>query len=281
MTKFKKLVRNIKAIGISLFVVFLINCYFSELYAGEVIKIGGCGSSLGAMKLIALAFEKKYPDIKVTVLSSLGSLGGVKAVSKNGVDIGITGRKFNKEEAKLGLQAIEYAKTPIIFIVNKNVKLSNITQTDVINIFKGNTKNWTDGEKIRPILRQPSESNAIIIRNISPEISNAMDIAMSREWRIMALTDQETVDLVEKTPGAFSFSTLTQIISEKRNVNILSYNGISPLLNGKVNTLYPIYKTHYMIVKPGYPDTVRKFILFVKSSEGRKILTETGNLVID
>ncbi len=281
MTKLKNLMRNIKLKGISLFIIFLINCFFVELSAGETIKIGGCGSSLGTMKLIASAFEKKNPGIKVAVLSSLGSLGGVKAVSKGGIDIGITGRKFNKDEAKLGLLAIEYAKTPVIFIVNKNINLSNITHQDVVRIFNGTTKNWDDGEKIRPILRQPSESNAIIIRNISPEISNAMDIAMSCEWRIIALTDQETVDLVEKTPGAFSFSTLTQIISEKRNVNILNYNGISPLSNRKVNTLYPIFKTHYMILKPGYSETVRKFILFVKSSEGKKILTETGNLVID
>lgn len=270
-----------RLLKISLSVIILINCFHGNLSAEETIKIGGCGSSLGTMKIIASSFEKKYPEIKVNVLSSLGSIGGVKAVVKSGIDIGITGRPLNKEELKFNLNVIEYAKTPLVFITRKNIPVSNVNDTDIVKIFNGTAKRWDDGELIRPILRQPSESNAIIIRKISPEISKAMDIAMSREWRIVALTDQETVDLVEKTPGAFSFSTLTQIISEKRNVKVLNYNGSLPLLNGKVNVSYPIFKTHYIITKPKISDAVKKFLMFLKSSEGRKILLETGNIIKD
>lgn len=262
-----------------LFIVFLINCFYMNAYADETIKIGGCGSSLGAMKFLASAFEKKHPEIKVTVLSSLGSLGGIKAVSKGGIDIGIIGRPLNKNEAKPGLNIIEYAKTPLIFITNKEIPVSNINDSELIKIFNGNITKWQNGEKIRLILRQPSESNAIIVRSISDELSKAMDVAMSREWRIVALTDQETVDFVEKTPGALSFSTLTQIISEKRNVNVLNYNGIPPLLNGRVNFSYPIFKTHYMLTRPESSNAVKKFIRFVQSPEGEKILITTGNLV--
>jgi phosphate transport system substrate-binding protein len=252
----------------------------SHVYAEEVIKIGGAGSTLGSMKLLTAAFEKAHPGVKVFVLPSLGSIGGIKAVSKGAIDIGLVGRPLNAEEHKLGLSVIEYAKTPLVFVTREDIGSSNITTQEIIRIFKGEMQTWPNGERIRTILRQPTESNAITVREISLEISKAMDIAMSRPWRVVALTDQETADLVEKTPGALSFCTLTQIVSEKRHMTILSYNGIPPIVNNLVNKDYPVSKNHAMVIKAKPSPLVKQFIDFVKSPEGKKILEKTGNVQI-
>lgn len=248
--------------------------------AGETLKIGGAGSALGSMKSLAAAFETSRPGIKVTVLPSLGSIGGIKAVSKGAIDIGLVGRPLTKDELKLKLTLIEYAKTPLVFVTKKNIGVSNITTQEIIRIFNGEMQTWPNGERIRPILRQPAESNAITVREISSAVSNAMDIAMSRPWRVVALTDQETADLVEKTPGSFGFCTLTQIIAENRHMTILAYNSIPPMLNNRVNAEYPISKNHAMVIKAHPSTLVKQFIDFVKSPEGRKILEKTGNAQI-
>lgn len=254
--------------------------FCSTVLAGEEIKIGGAGSALGSMKMLGAAFEKKHPGVKVVVLPSLGSIGGVKAVSKGALDIGITGRPLNDEERKLGLSVSEYSKTPIVFVTKKNITVSDIGTQELIKIYKGDTQTWPDGERIRLILRQPVESNAIIIKKISPEMSNAMDIALSRSWRVVALTDQETADMIEKTPGAFGFCTLTQIISEKRDLKILSYNGQPPIVKNRVNEAYPLFKSHSMIIKKETPATVKRFIDFTRSLEGERLLKESGNSMI-
>jgi len=254
--------------------------FCSGVLAGEEIKIGGAGSALGSMKLLAAGFEKKYPGVKVVVLSSLGSIGGIKAVSKGALDIGIIGRPLNDEERKLGLSVIEYSKTPLIFITKKNINVSDLSTQELIKIFKGDTQTWPDGERIRLILRQPAESNAIVVRKISPEMSKAMDIAMSRTWRVVALTDQETTDIIEKTPGAFGFCTLTQIISEKRDLKMLSYNGQPPMIKKRVNESYPLFKSHAMVIKKEPSAIVKRFIDFTRSLEGERILRESGNAMI-
>lgn len=254
--------------------------FHETVFAEEVLKIGGAGSALGSMKSLAAAFEKAHPGVKVVVLPSLGSIGGIKAVSKGAIDIGLVGRPLNAEERKLGLIIIEYAKTPLVFVTKKDIGASNLTTQEIIRILKGEMQTWPNGERIRPILRQPAESNAITVREISPEISKAMDIAMSRPWRVVALTDQEAADLVEKTPGAFSFCTLTQIVSENRHMTILSYNGIPPIVNNLVNKDYPVSKNHTMVIKAKPSPLVKQFIDFVKSPEGKKILGKTGNAQI-
>jgi len=254
--------------------------FCSGVLAGEEIKIGGAGSALGSMKLLAAGFEKKYPGVKVVVLSSLGSIGGIKAVSKGALDIGIIGRPLNDEERKLGLSVIEYSKTPLIFITKKNINVSDLSTQELIKIFKGDTQTWPDGERIRLILRQPAESNAIVVKEISTEMSKAMDIAMSRPWRVVALTDQETTDIIEKTPGAFGFCTLTQIISEKRDLKMLSYNGQPPMIKNRVNESYPLFKSHAMVMKKEPSAIAKRFIDFARSPDGERILRESGNAMI-
>jgi len=252
----------------------------TSVFAAEEIKIGGAGSALGSMKMLAAAFEKKRPGVKVVVLPSLGSVGGIKAVSKGALDIGVIGRPLDDEERKLGLSVIEYSKTPIIFVTKKNITVSDISTQELVKIYKGATQTWPNGERIRLILRQPAESNAIVVKNISPEMSNAMDIAMSRQWRIVALTDQETADMIEKTHGALGFCTLTQIISEKRDLKILSYNGQPPMVKNRVNEAYPIVKSHAMIIKKEPTAAVKRFIDFIRSPEAERILQESGNSMI-
>jgi phosphate transport system substrate-binding protein len=252
----------------------------SHVYAEEVIRIGGAGSTLGSMKLLAAAFEKKHPGIRAIVLPSIGSIGGIAAVSKGGINIGLIGRPLEGKELRFGLSVIEYSRTPLVFITREDINVSNLSTREIINILRGDTTTWPNGERIRLILRQPTESNAISVREISPEMSKAMDIAMSRPWRVIALTDQETTSLVEKTPGAFGFCSLAQLVFEKREIRALSYNGINPISKNSVNDLYPIFKTHAMLTKPNPSLKVKQFIDFVKSPEGRKILEESGNSAI-
>ncbi|MBI5099251.1 MAG: substrate-binding domain-containing protein [Nitrospirae bacterium] len=260
----------------------VITCFLlqSSVHAAEVLKIGGVGSAIGSMKLLAAAFEKLHQDSKIEVLSSLGSSGGIKAVSKGAIDIGIAGRPMTDEERNLGLSVIEYAKTPLIFTTGKDVKISGLSSEEIIKIYKGETLTWPDGKRIRIILRPISDSETMILKTLSPEIGKAVEGALSSGGMKVAVTAQEAADMLEKIPGTFGFSTLTLIISENRSLNILSFNGVTPGVKTLRDGSYPFLELYYMITKPEPSALVRKFTDFVHSPEGRKILEESGNLAV-
>jgi phosphate transport system substrate-binding protein len=246
----------------------------------EEIKIGGSGSALGLMRMLGTAFEKAHPGMKVEVLPSLGSSGGIKALGKGAIDIGLSGRPLKDEELKLGLKVIKYAKTPFIFVANNDVKVANLTTRDIVKIYNGETKTWADGKRVRLVLRSAYESDTVTVKSISPDMSAAVDDALSRKGMLIAMTDQESADLTEKTEGAFGISTLTLIISEKRKVKILSYNSVIPSVESLLGGAYPLSKSLYMVTKSVQSHSVREFVAFVTSPEGIRILEKGGCLAI-
>jgi phosphate transport system substrate-binding protein len=246
----------------------------------EVLKMGGTGCALGTMDLVGRAFQKSHPGIKVVVITqSLGSSGGIKAVSKGAIDIGLSARALKDEEIKLGLSLIEYARTPFILVTKKDVNISGLNTEETVRIFRGDTKTWPDGKRVRLIVRPSTEMDTMLVKQISPEMSKAVDIALSNKGFLMAMTDQNCLDLIEKTPGGLGFAALTQVLSEKRQLKVLLFNGLTPSSKALADGSYPFYKTLYFVTKTEPSVWVRKFIDFIRSPEGRKVLEETGNLV--
>jgi phosphate transport system substrate-binding protein len=248
--------------------------------ADEILTIGGVGSSLGSMKLISNAFEKFHPDVKVRVLPSLGSSGGIKAVFHDAIDIGLSGRPLTDEERKGGAVETEYAESPFVFVTNKRNAASGLSIREIADIFEGKEQTWTDGSRIRLVLRPAFDTDTIFLENISPEMGRAVRIALARPGMIVAITNQESDAIVEKTPGSLGTSTLTQIITENRSLKILAIDGVMPSVRNHNTGTYPFVKRFYIITKIKPTAFTQKFIDFVRTNAGRKILEDAGNVAI-
>jgi phosphate transport system substrate-binding protein len=246
----------------------------------EVIKIGGTGAALGPMKQLAAAFEKSNPGIKVVVLPSMGSRGAVKAIAQKAIDIGILGRPLNDDEAGRGESAVQFAKTPFIVIANKDVGVDDISMKDIVKIYRGDMLRWPDGNRIRIPLRPDFDASTLILRKISPEMSAAVDMARSRLGTLKADTDQNNASVIQETSGAVGFSALSLVLSEKRKVKILRLDGVAPSLNNLSNGTYPLFVPLFTVTKKEASEGVRKFLNFLRSGEGKRILAQNGCLSI-
>lgn len=248
--------------------------------AEKILKIGGVGASLGATKLLAAAFEKRHPGIRIRVLPSLGSGGSIKAAAQGAIDIGIAGRPMKAEEQKLGLHVIEYARTPLVFITRKEINKTDLTTQELLQILTGKLLNWPDGKRIRMILRTATDSESIALKAASPEIGTALDVALEGQGMQVALTSQDCAETVARVPGALAYSTLALVRTEKLPLKILSYNGVTPGLKTISDGSYPFSELLYMVTKARPSGEIKQFIDFLLSPEGKKILKQTGNLTI-
>lgn len=265
--------------GLFWVMLFAVSGFLQNPFAAdaEVIRIGGTGSGLGMIRILSDAFEKKHPGMTVKVLPSIGSSGAIKAVSQGALDIGLISRPLRPEELKLGLRVVDYATTPFVLVVGKNVNIAGLNHKELVKIYRGEARTWPNGERVRVVLRPVADADTIVARGMSPEMSSAMDAALSREGMIMALTNQEALDILEKTPGSIGFATLAQIKAEHRSLKILSFNGVNPSAKKLTNGAYPLSLKLSFATKPESTAASRRFIDFVRSREGRMILEKSGN----
>jgi phosphate transport system substrate-binding protein len=270
---------NPALLGMLLFTAMIVAGPLPVPAHADTIRLGGTGGALGAMKLLAKEFKKARPGDTVIVLPSMGSSGGIKAALSGALDIGLSSRPLTDAEQGRGLIGREYARTPLVIAVAKKNGASGFSLQQVTDIYAGKTRTWPDGTPLRLVMRPASEFDTTLLKSMSSDMNRAVQDALSRKGMIMAVTDQDSADAIEKIPGALGTTTLAQIISEKRALKKLSLNGIDPGPKTIADGTYPYFKTFYLITGPNPSPLARQFITFILSARGREILTGSGHWV--
>ena len=258
-------------------------CPSGGLHAADkntVIRIGGTGGALGSMREAAKAFHKKHPEISFRFAPSLGSSGGIKAVLAGALDLALSARPVSDDERKQGAVSAEYTRTPFIFVTSHKGKELDLTLERLVSIYAGETKDWPDGAPLRVVLRPAGDADTAYLKAMSPAMDKAVQAALSREGMVMAVTDQETADMIGSIRGGFGALTLAQLVAERRPLTPLRVNGIAPSLRALDHGTYPYYKTFSLVTGPKTSKETRGFIKFINSPEGRSVLARTGNLPV-
>ena len=259
------------------FALYLLAMMLTGMHAAahaETLKIGGSGGALATMRLLAEAFQNRHAQHQIVIVPNLGSSGGVKATIDGAIDMGLSAHPLKTEEREAGVRAMEYARSPFVF-VTRNTSLNSLSVSEIARIYAGATQNWPDGERIRLVLRPTNDSDTQLLSGISDSMKHIMTQALAQKGMVIAATDQDSVDTVERLPGAFGTSTLAQISAERRNLRILPVNQVVPSPANIASGRYPFYKTMYIILKNPSPLAL-EFIRFVQSTQGRSILESHG-----
>jgi phosphate transport system substrate-binding protein len=258
---------------------FLSGSVFCAAKPAQTLTIGGTGCALGGIKEVATAFQKKYPDITIKIVPSLGSSGGINAVLAGTLDLALSARPLTHQEKIKGASAIEYARTPFVFAAAHGGE-RGVTLQQVASIYAGDIQVWPDHTPIRLVIRPEADTDTELLKAMSPAMEKAVQKALSRNGMLLALTDQENADLLEKVKGAFGTAALAQIMSEKRPLRALPLDGVTPSLRSLASGAYPYSKVFSVVTGTRSDPAVRRFIEFLFTPEGKAILSRTGHLVL-
>jgi phosphate transport system substrate-binding protein len=228
------------------------------------------------MKLLAEAFRKESPDVSVAIPQGMGSSGGIRAAMAGKLDIGLSARPLTPEEQARGARQRPYSRTAFVFGANPAVKRSGVTLAELVDVYGGRKTAWSDGTPLRLILRPASDTDNFALGRISPEMADAVALALKRKGLTVAMTDQESADAIERTPGSIGTTTLALVVTERRKIRILSLDGVAPSTAAVRDGSYPHAKTFYLVTGPNPSPAAERFIRFVLSSAGRAILSRAG-----
>jgi phosphate transport system substrate-binding protein len=263
---------GVRSIAVLAFAVLVAN----NCAAAETLRVGGTGAAtelmrhLGASLLVAAG-------IKVDIVASLGSSGAIRAVADGVLDIAVSGRRLNREEAAKGLIEIAAVRTAFGFVTSHRHP-NALKGADIAEIFTSGNFTWADGTPIRVILRPKSESDTALLGALFPRMSAAIEQARRRPDLPVAATDQDNADLAERVPGSLAGASLTQIETEKRDLRFVAIDGVEPTLENLENGTYPYRKTMYFVVPAVPAPAVARLVAFLQSPQGRRALRETSTL---
>lgn len=250
----------------------------SQATADTQLRIGGTGMALATMHELGTAFTAANPDVAVNILPSLGTGGGLNAAAAGAIELALSARALTEAERAKGLQAMAYARTPIAFAAHPDAGTSEITLAQVAQIFRGQLPNWPNGKAIRLIRREPSDADWSMLRALSPDMTDAIKIALERPGLLTVATDQENADALERLPGAFGAMSLGQIRAESRNVVPLTLDGEPPTIEDLAASRYKLSRTLYVVWrdKPGVDAAA--FVAFLATPQSKDILARLGHI---
>jgi phosphate transport system substrate-binding protein len=231
--------------------------------------------------LLATEYMRNNPSVSIYVEGG-GTSTGIKSLSEGTIDICTASRTLKGEEVKIladnyrsiGMSTI-IAKDALSIYVNINNPINNISTKEIKKIFKCEITNWNElgweNKVIIPVSRNPNSGTYLYFKEHildGEEYCEEVQIKPTTESIIKSVTD----NLYEIGYGGIGYLT--------DSVKTLNINGVSPADENVIEGTYPIsrYLHFYTLRQP--EGEVKKFIDWVISDEGQKVVRESGYVPI-
>jgi phosphate transport system substrate-binding protein len=204
----------------------------------STVRIGGTGIALGAMHEFGLSLAAAEPGIRVEVLPSMGTAGGIKALAAGVIDIAIAARPLRPEERATGATEAACMTTALVFASSHNAA-ADITRAELPGLYADAAPTWPDGTPLKIILRSRSGSENPSLTAAMPEMGPALDAAFKRHGVAVASTDQDNAKLALQVPGSLALMTLLQSKAERLDLRVLRFDGVAASAATIADKTYP------------------------------------------
>ena len=224
-------------------------------------------------EMLAQEFDKANPDCRVDVQGG-GSTQGLRAVETGMADIGMCSRALKKEEAEdpaKNFRPIVIARDGLAIVVHPSNPIKNLTRKQIERLFAGDVADWKDvGGDDRPV--------RLITREEGSGTREAFTKLVMGKARISrgALTQESNgavKELVRNDPAAIGYMSLGLVHGE---LKIVKVDGILPTAEEVTAGRYPLVRP-FLFITPGEPTPcARRFIDYVLSPTGQRMLEHEG-----
>jgi phosphate transport system substrate-binding protein len=246
--------------------------FLPNLVAAGELRVVGTGDGLQLLRNLAAEYAQETGNQDVVMPDSIGSGGGIAAVSAGEERLARVARVLKDSEKAAGLEYAPFARIPSVFFVNASAGVTSLTGEQIKGIFEGKIRSWSEvggnDIKIRVVRREDGDSTLQVLRASMPGWSDLQFTDRSK----MAVTTQDAVETVRSVEGAIGFAPHSEAMVD--NTVVLNVDGRAP-----TDPDYPSAVELAFVFKTGTvePD-MQAFMDFVKSARAKQILSSQGAL---
>jgi len=267
---------QIKTLIFLLIAAIALNCAHHPDISHKTIRIKGSDTMLILNRRWAEAYMTTHPGISVYVEGG-GTATGMQALIQGEIDICAASRPITSEEVKplaekyrnIGV-SFWVAKDALSVYVNPHNPIKDLTLKQLKEIFSGTIENWRrvggNDERIKVFIRPPNSGTHLYFRE------HILEGGPYSESAVSLPTTAAIVDSVLNNPNAIGYGG----IAYGTNVTHCQINGIHPSKDNVRYDLYPLSRYLYLYTIKKTRGEVRKFIDWVISPEGQRIVEDVG-----
>lgn len=262
-------------IGLTVLMVVLAACGNDESSGssaggGDLVTISG-STSVGPLAEKLAAKYEETENVKIEI-NQIGSSAGITNAINDVSQIGMSSRDLKQEEIDSGIEELVIAYDGIVVVAHPSNPVKNLTMEQVKQIFTGEITNWKDvGGKDMEIVVVSREDGSgsrdafqeIVDYESGQLIRNA--IVASGNGNI-----KTTVAMNKHAVGFISFEYVDETVSA------MDINEVRAEADNVLSGSYELSRPFLFVHKEDVPEAATKFMDFILSAEGQKIVEAAG-----
>ncbi|MGD9224819.1 MAG: phosphate ABC transporter substrate-binding protein [Desulfobacteraceae bacterium] len=244
--------------------------------ASGTLKISGGTAHIPVMKVAAQKIMTAHADIKISIAGG-GSGVGIKQVGEGLVDIGNSGRKPSETELKkYSLKMHQWAIDGVGVVVNPNNPVKSLTTANLKDIYAGKLTNWKALGGPDKTINLYTRDKASGTRAVFWKKALSKGDISAKAHFVPSNGAMKTA--IAQDPYAIGYVSVGHI---DKSVAPVSLDGVVPTLDNVKQGKYKVARGLYSNTRGDTGALAQKFIDYLYSAEGQKIVAEKGFIPVN
>jgi phosphate transport system substrate-binding protein len=261
----------------SRFTIALLWALASSSWGAEQIVLDGSSGMLPLATALASAYQQRSSDPRVEIGKGLGTGARLRALAEGKIQIALASHGITPQDVEKGnLKITEVAKGAIVFAVNASVPITDITESQVCDAYSGKIRNWQpfggSDHSVALLTRPPTEVDPEVIR---AKVGCFKELKETATAKVMPRGGDMAKALAE-TPHALGMTSMTVVEQSAGKVKALTLNGTAPTAENVKSGRYFLTRDFLFVIKGEPTGPVKRFLDFVLSPDGDRVIQANG-----
>ncbi len=255
-----------------LFLVCLLLSPLPAVAQGTLIGSGCSVSVPGYLSDLAREYEKQT-GIKMIVLGG-GSSRGLVDLQEGRMDFAASCKSKAADDPG-DFEYITASWDALVFIVHRSNPIDSITPQQVRGIYEGKINNWKQlGGPDLNLISVITKGTSGVVESLSAMVLNGQRPQQQKNSTLQASSPAIWEQIVEEMREGFASTGFGS--ARKRNVKMLKVDGVAPTKENIISGKYPFRRPLFLVIKKNAKPEIRKFVDFVLSKKGQKLISSYG-----
>lgn len=277
-----------KILSITLLIILAQGLIFTFIHAQEQenkhqAQTAGCKTAYFLMRELFDDYKKRT-DTKI-IPQRVGNKVAIKLLIAGDIEFAFTCQPHEDLAKKLAIneehsknwRTIKFAKDPIVVVVNQSNKVTNLTKTQLTDIFTGKVTNWKDvgGDDLEIKLAYQDEVTESGVMTVFQETTVGRTKGVLGELSPNAVKfpgPKKRGAYISQNPGAITYMGLGAY--REHYGKLLDIDGAAPTRENIAQGSYPITATYYIVYNENKKDIADPFLQYLTSDDGKDVINK-------